>query len=49
MLNYVYTCKDKEFVLKDSDETEVKHNMFFVKCDKCCNVPVLHTLERKDS
>lgn len=46
-MDYVYTCKDREITLTD-EETNVEHKRyFFVKCDKCCNVPVLHMLDRK--
>lgn len=49
-MNYVYTCNGKEHMVKDTDECIVEHNKYFcVICHKCCNVPVLHLLERKSS
>jgi len=48
-MNYVYNCNGQEKVLTDDQETRVEHGrMFCVVCSDCCNVPVLHMLERKD-
>jgi len=49
-MNYVYNCKGQEKVLADGQETVVEHGrMFCVVCSDCCNVPVLHMLDRKDN
>jgi len=48
-MNYVYTCQGQEKILKDTQETVIEHEKYFcVKCSDCCNVTVLHMLERKD-
>jgi len=49
-MNYVYNCNGQEKVLTDDQETKVEHGRYFVVvCSDCCNVPVLHMLDRKDS
>lgn len=48
-MNYVYNCNGQEKILTDDQETSVEHgSMFCVVCSECCNVPVLHMLDRKD-
>ena len=45
---YVYECDGKAVTLTD-EKTEHVHGKFFtVICEKCCNVPVLHFLERAE-
>ena len=45
---YVYECDGKAVTLTD-EKTEHVHGKFFtVICEKCCNVPVLHLLERAE-
>jgi predicted SprT family Zn-dependent metalloprotease len=46
---YVYDCKGQEVELTDSDLTEVERGTFYIKCDKCCNIPVYHSLRRNKS
>jgi len=43
---YIYKCNGK-IVTLTNEKTDHLHGMFFVViCDKCCNISVLHLLER---
>ena len=44
---YTYECNGEKIVLTD-EETLHEHGKYFVvKCEKCCNVPVLHLLKKE--
>jgi hypothetical protein len=46
--DYTYVCNGKTIVLRDDQTTIVEHKKYFcVVCTDCCNVPVLHLLNRK--
>lgn len=41
---FTYECKGKTIVLTDEETSHENGAYFCVRCDKCCNVPVLHLL-----
>jgi len=47
IFKYVYYCKGEEIELTTEDTSDEHGRYFVVVCDKCCNIPVFHLLERK--
>ena len=51
-MRYVYNCNGREVTLTDDDATKIRKvsnkMFFFIICDKCCNIKVLHILRRAD-
>lgn len=43
---YTYECNGKTITLTNEKTDHVHGKYFIVICDKCCNVPVSHLLER---
>ena len=49
-MKYIYECNGETKNLKDDQETLVEHKSYFVVvCNDCCNIPVLHLLERGET
>jgi hypothetical protein len=46
---FTYECNGKTIVLTNEETSHENGKYFCVKCDKCCNVPVLHLLRKQDN
>ena len=46
---FTYECSGKTIVLTDEKTSHENGKYFCVICDKCCNVPVLHSLRKESS
>jgi hypothetical protein len=44
---FTYECNGETITLTDEETSHESGRYFVVKCDKCCNVPVYHLLQKE--